>query len=74
MKKTINLMKYHVETTKEDGTVKTSHTNNFEQASRMYDKFKAFAKKHNLTWTVSLYGEGFLLESETINPTRVLAM
>ena len=74
MVKTINLKKYHVEIITKEGRVKTIHTNDFDFAMKMQDKYKAFAIKHNLTWTVSLYGEGFLIESETINPTRTLAM
>lgn len=70
----IYLKKYQVIITKADGTEKISHTNDFEFALKLQEKYKAFAKNHSLTWTVSLYGQGFLIESETINPTKVIAI
>lgn len=74
MKTTIQLKKYRVVITKENGTSKTSHTNDFEFALKLQEKYKAFARKHNLTWTISLYGQGFLIETETINPSRIIVV
>ena len=72
MKTIIYLKKYQVVITKEDGTTKISHTNDFEFALKLQEKYKVFARKHNLTWTISLYGQGFLVESETINPSSII--
>ena len=51
-------------------------TNNFEQALRVYDKFKMFAEKHNLTLNVSLYinyqDNPTILQTEIINPTKTI--
>lgn len=74
MRTIISLKKWHVETVTETGRIKTHHTNDFEQALRIQDRCKEFARKHSLTWTVSLYGQGFLMESETINPTEIIAI
>lgn len=71
---TFSLKKYHIVLETERGQYKEIHTNDFEKALRIQEKHKAFAKKHNLTWTVSLFGQGFLIESETINPTRTIAI
>jgi hypothetical protein len=68
------LKKYRIVLETKRGQYKEIHTNDFEKALRFQEKYKAFAKKHNLTWTVSLFGQGFLIESETINPTRIIAI
>lgn len=71
---TRTLRKYEIVTETAEGNIKAVTTNDYEQALRMFDKYKKFAEKHNITLVVSLYSEGFLYESETINPTRIIKM
>lgn len=56
-------------------TFKTFVTEDYEQALRVYEKYKIFAEIHELTWVVSLYeklenNKYWLIKSETINPTK----
>ncbi|MCQ2113308.1 MAG: hypothetical protein MJY95_08225 [Bacteroidaceae bacterium] len=44
---------------------KTIHTNDFDQAYRMFSKAKKFADSHRLTWTISLWQGGWLIKSIT---------
>lgn len=59
---------------------KTVRTNDYKQAYRMYEKLKAFAAKRGATVTVSIrwfreiLKPGVLLETETINPTRIIKL
>lgn len=69
-----NLKKYEIITETADGRVKSVTTDDYEQALRIFDKYKQFAKKHNICLIISLYGQGFLYESETVNPTRIIKM
>lgn len=71
---TRTLRKYEIVIETAEGNIKTVTTNDYEQAWRMFGKYKQFAEKHNITLVVSLYGEGFLYESKTINPTRIIKM
>lgn len=54
------------------GNVKSVTTDDYEQALRIYEKCKHFAKQHEITLIVSLYGNGMLYESDTVNPTRII--
>lgn len=69
---TRTLRKYEIITETADGRIKSVTTNDYEQAYRMFEKYKQFAKKHNITLVISLYEQGFLLDSVTINPTRTI--
>ena len=50
---------------------KSVHTDDFEQALRIYDKAKKFAENHNLTWIIALWNNGWLEKSETVNGNEV---
>lgn len=50
---------------------KTVHTDDYEQALRIYDKVKRFAENHNLTWIIALWNRGWLEKTETINGNTV---
>lgn len=52
--------------------IKNSSFNDLETADKMFKKYKNYAEKHNLTWVISMWGkDGFLMESITVNPTKV---
>ena len=46
---------------------KTVRTNDFEQALRMYNKIKKFAENHGLVWIISMWYNGWLEKSTTVN-------
>jgi hypothetical protein len=71
---TRTLRKYEIITETATGRIKSVTTDDYEQALRMFEKYKQFAKKHNITLTISLYGQGFLYESETVNPTKIISI
>ena len=59
------------------GHIKEFKTNDREQAYRMYYKATAFARNHNICFSVSLfmYCCGWtLLARETINPTAIIKL
>lgn len=60
--------KYEIRTMTEHAHYKTVKTDNKEQAIRIYEKFKQFAKKHGIYLSVALWCDGWLQESVTINP------
>lgn len=65
-------IRYATSTQLEAGTYKSICTDDFEQALRMYDKIKRFAEKHNLTMGIALWGNRWLVQSTTINPTKII--
>lgn len=46
--------------------LKVSKTDSPEQAERMYERFKQFAKKHELSLKIALWDAGWLCKAETI--------
>ena len=71
---TRTLRKYELITETATGRIKNVTTDDYEQALRMFEKYKQFAKKHNITLVISLYGQGFLYESITVNPTKTIVL
>ena len=47
---------------------KSVKTDDYQQALRVYEKFQKFAKKQGIYLNVSLWRDGWLQESVTINP------
>jgi hypothetical protein len=62
------MKKFEIRTMTENGHFKTVKTENSEQACRIYEKFKKFAKTHGIYLEVALWCDGWLQESATINP------
>ena len=61
------MKKYEIRTITETGHFKTVKTTNYEQACRIYEKYKQFAKKHGIYLNVALWCDGWLKEVATIN-------
>lgn len=61
------MQKYEIRTITETGHFKTVKTNDYNQACRIYEKYKQFAKKKGISLEVALWCDGWLKESATIN-------
>lgn len=62
------MKKYEIRSNTEKGHFKTVKTNDYEQACRIYEKYKQFAKNRGIYLEVALWCDGWLYKSETINP------
>lgn len=51
---------------------KTVETNDYDQALRMYEKVKRFAENHKTTMIIALWLNGWLVQTETVNPTAII--
>ena len=65
-------MKYTVEYGNPDIHIKRSRFDDFEATVRHFDLCKRIAEKRGYTWVISMWGnDGFLVESITVNPTKI---
>lgn len=46
-----------------DGRIKSVYTNDEEQANRMFERVRRFAENHNLSMTVALWKNKWLVKS-----------
>ena len=72
------MKKYKIETLDVNEMSNEVFTNDYKEALKIQAELKEYAKTNNLTLVVSLYeewmGKYTLLESDTMNPTKIIKL
>lgn len=56
-------IRYATSASLKDGRIKSIYTDNEEQANRMFERVRKFAENHNLSMTVALWENKWLVKS-----------